>query len=337
MPGVLEGLKIIEFEAIGPVPFCGMMLADHGASVTRILRPNDADEAASFVDMGMLLRNRSQSLVLDLKREKGDVLELIRAADGLIEGFRPGVMERLGLGPDVCHAANPRLVYGRISGYGQTGPLARNPGHDINYIAQTGALHALGESDRPPSPPLSLVGDFGGGGMLAAFGMLAGLLQAQRFGRGSVFDAAMCDGAALLMALTYSWSDRGKWTSTRASNLLDGGAPFYRCYRTQDDRYLALGAIEPKFYKAMREELGLHDALFDEQMNQKCWPEMTRRIAELIESRPLVEWQSAVERADACVSVVASIEEAASGHLAERGTLRREENAFVVASAPRFY
>ncbi len=245
-------------------------------------------------------------------------------------------MERLGLGPDVCLARNPRLVYGRITGYGQHGPLALNPGHDINYIALTGVLAAIGDAERPPPPPLSLIGDFGGGGMMLSFGVLAGYLNAQRTGRGHVVDAAMVDGANLLMALIYGWRNAGQWSTRRQSNLLDGGAPFYRTYKTADDKYLAVGAIEPRFYAAFRAALGLDDPFFDAQMNRTRWPEMGDRIAARIASRPLSGWQQAIEQADACLSPVLSMDEVPiHTHMKARQALVRHDR-MEPAPAPRF-
>ena len=254
----LSGLRILEFDGLGPVTFAGMMLADLGAEVLRLSRSAEAG-AAAFSEVGGEILHRGRGAVPVNLKDPGDVarvLELVAGADALIEGFRPGVMERLGLGPDVCAARNARLVYGRITGWGQSGPMARQVGHDINYIALSGALHALGEPDRPPRPPLNLVGDYGGGAMMLVTGVLAGLLEAKTTGKGRVVDAAMTDGSALLMSLFQALSSRGLWSEARGANLLDGGAPFYRCYACKDGRSVAVGALEPQFYAALLAGLG---------------------------------------------------------------------------------
>ena len=336
--GVLAGVRVLEFDAIGPAPFCGMMLADHGASVIRIGRPEGQPNGVDAGTDDVLLRGRP-TVAVHLKAAAGRevALELAGAADILIEGYRPGVMERLGLGPDVCLTRNPRLVYGRVTGYGQDGPLALNPGHDINYIALTGALAAIGDPERPPPPPLSLIGDFGGGGMLLAFGVLAAYLSAKQTGQGQVVDAAMVDGASLLMALVYGWRNAGQWSTQRQSNLLDGGAPFYRTYQTADGKYLAAGAIEPRFYAAFRAALGLHDPLFDVQMDRTQWPVMCDRIAALIASRPLSGWQGAIEQPDACLSPVLTMDEVLEHpHMRARQT-HMSGDRMQPTPAPRFH
>jgi len=338
MTAVLDGLRVVEFDAIGPAPFCGMMLADHGASIIRITRPGGQPEAVDAGRHDVLLRGRLD-LALDLKApaDFAHARELIRAADILIEGYRPGVMERFGLGPKTCLADNPRLVYGRVTGYGQTGPLAQRPGHDINFIALTGALAAMGEPDRPPMPPLNLLGDFAGGGMMLAFGVLAAHLQAQRTGRGQVVDAAMIDGTAALMAMIAGWRNAAMWVCRRGDNLLDGGAPFYRCYATRDGRYIAAGAIEPQFYAAFRRVLGLTEPLFDAPLDRARWPAMRAHIAQVIAGRTLAEWQSAIDEPNACLTPVLSLGEAPDDpHLAARGTYAREGGAVVPSPAPRF-
>jgi alpha-methylacyl-CoA racemase len=335
----LAGLKVLEFDAIGPVPFCGMMLADHGAEVIRITRPGGQPNGVDVGDNDILLRGRADEIPVDLKSEAGrnHVLALLSDVDVLLEGHRPGVMERLGLGPGKCHAVNTALVYCRITGYGQTGPLALHPGHDINYIAQTGALHAMGTADQPPPPPLSLIGDFGGGGMLGAFGILAAVFAARASGKGSIIDTAMVDGAALLMALTYGWMNAGVWRSERESNLLDGSAPFYRCYQTRDGRYIAAGAIEPKFYAAMCEALNLVGPVFADQMNRENWPEMSKKVACEIEDMNTESLQKAVDTPDACLSWVTPLEEAGmSGHMKARQTILRDNSSVSVSAAPRF-
>lgn len=335
----LSGLKVLEFDAIGPAPFCAMMLADHGAEVTRITRPGGQQNGIDAGSEDILLRGRTAEIQIDLKSEAGrnQVCALLADMDVLIEGHRPGVMERLDLGPETCQAINPALVYCRITGYGQTGPLALHPGHDINYIAQTGALHAIGPADQPPPPPLSLIGDFGGGGMLGAFGILAAVFAARDTGKGSVVDAAMVDGAALLMALTYGWANAGIWRPERGSNLLDGAAPFYRCYQTRDGRFIAAGAIEPKFYAVMCQALNLTDPIFADQMNRENWPEMCKKVATAIESMDLESLQRAIDIPDACLSWVVPMGDVGmSGHLKDRGTVVRDDGFAVVSPAPRF-
>jgi alpha-methylacyl-CoA racemase len=338
MTAMLDGLRVVEFDAIGPAPFCGMMLADHGASVIRIARPGGQPSAIDAGRHDVLLRGRLD-LRLDLKVPADFVRarDLIRVADILIEGYRPGVMERFGLGPEDCLADNPRLVYGRVTGYGQTGPLAHRPGHDINFIALAGALAAMGEPDRPPLPPLNLLGDFAGGGMMLAFGVLAAHLKAQRTGRGEVVDAAMIDGTAALMAMIAGWRNAGMWRDRRGDNLLDGGAPFYRCYATRDGRFIAAGAIEPQFYAAFRRVLGLTDPMFDAQMDRTRWPAMRERIAAVIAGRTLAEWQPAIDEPNACLTPVLGLDETPDHpHLAARGICSRIGEAVVVNPAPRF-
>ncbi|MES0884251.1 CaiB/BaiF CoA transferase family protein [Roseibium sp. SCP14] len=335
----LAGLKVLEFDAIGPVPFCAMMLADHGAEVTRVIRPGGQPNGVDAGQDDLLLRGRSAIVQLDLKSDEGrsEALEQVAGTDVLLEGHRPGVMERLGLGPETCRKINPPLVYCRITGYGQTGPLADHPGHDINYVAQTGALHAAGHADRDPVPILPLVGDFAGGGLLGAFGVLAAIFSARTTGQGSVVDTSMVDGAALLMALHYGWQNAGLWSVERQSNLLDGAAPFYRCYRTAEGRHIAVGAIEPKFYLALCKALDLNDPLFQNQMDKKNWPQMSRLIEARVASMSNAELDQAVATPDACISWVASTADAHLGdHIGARGTITKEDGRFSVAPAPRF-
>ena len=321
---------------IGPAPFAGMMLADHGAHVTRIDRPK-ADHADHHVH-DVLLRGRHH-LSLDLKRPDGvaALRDLARDADGLIEGFRPGVMERLGLGPDVLLADNPRLVFGRMTGWGQDGPLAHAAGHDIDYIALAGALHAFGRAGEKPTPPINLVGDFGGGGMLLAFGMLAGLLSARNTGIGQVVDCAMVDGAALLMAMIHGFAARGVWRDERGVNMLDTGAHFYDTYRRSDGKFIAVGAIEPQFYAELRRLAGLDDPAFDAQMDPSVWPELKRRLTAVFLTRTRDEWCALLEGTDACVAPVLSLSEApAHPHNVARGTFVRSGDVVQPAPAPRF-
>ena len=323
MTGMLCGLRIIEVASLGPGPFAAMMLADHGAEVIRVERPGVPPLFAPEHDM--TLRGRARVRALDLREAeaKAEFIRLCRDADGLIEGFRPGVMERLGLGPQTLKQENPRLVYGRMTGWGQHGPLAPRAGHDINYIALSGALFTYGQAGGPPVPPVNAVGDFGGGGMMLAFGMLAGILAAQRSGSGRVVDCAMVDGAALLQASVWTLRAMNRWRDERGTNLLDGGAPFYRCYATSDGRHMAVGAIEPQFWKALLDGLGLTDeAMLARQNDEEFWPEMTRRITAVFAQHDMQYWSTRFEATDACVSPVLAPGEAA------RHTHARARNAF---------
>lgn len=333
----LSGLRIIEIDGLGPVTFAGMMLADMGAEVVRLTRGGSAAPAV-FEDVGgeVLHRGRASAAV-DLKspQDREAVLALVERADALIEGFRPGVMERLGLGPDACAARNPKLVYGRVTGWGQIGPMAHEVGHDINYIALSGALHPMGEPDRPPRPPLNLVGDYGGGAMMLAAGVLAALLHAERTGRGQVVDAAMTDGSALLTGLFHAFLSRGMWSDRRGANLLDGGAPFYRCYACRDGRFVAVGALEPRFYEALIAGLGLRP---DEapQFDMAGWPALHRRFAEIFAARDRDDWAARFAGTEACVTPVLSLSEAAAHpHNRARGTFA-EGRLAQPAPAPRF-
>jgi alpha-methylacyl-CoA racemase len=307
----LSGLRILEFDGLGPVTFAGMMLADMGAEVLRLTRAPGAG-AAVFEDVGGEILHRGRAPVpVNLKdpMDQARVLTLISSADALIEGFRPGVMERLGLGPDACAERNPRLVYGRITGWGQSGPKAGEVGHDINYIALSGALSTFGEPDRPPRPPLNLVGDYGGGAMMLVTGVLAGLLSAKQTGRGRIVDAAMTDGSSMLMSLFHALSARGLWTQDRGSNLLDGGAPFYRCYACRDGGFVAVGALEPQFYAALLDGLGVPPEEAP-QYDRTAWPDLHRRFEALFATRDRDDWAAAFEGSDACVTPVLSLNEA---------------------------
>jgi alpha-methylacyl-CoA racemase len=333
--GPLTGISVVEVTGLGPAPFCAMMLGDMGADVVRIDRPGRPEARGPRDEL--LVRNRKRTVTLDLKAPAGvaAALELIGDADALIEGFRPGVMERLGLGPDVCAARNPRLVYGRMTGYGQDGPLSAEAGHDINYIALSGALHAIGTSDAGPVIPLNLIGDFGGGGMLLAFGIVCALLEARRSGRGQVVDAAMTDGAALLMAMTYALKDGGEWTNRRADNLLDGGAPHYNVYRCADDKWLALGALEPQFYAALLDGLGIDDPAFRPLPPRSSWSALRARIAGVVMTRTRDEWCAAFAGTDACVGPVLDLDEAPlHPHNAARETFVRRDGVTQPAPAP---
>lgn len=313
--GPLEGIRIIEFQGIGPGPFCGMMLSDMGAEVIRIDRAANVvggDPAAPPIDV--LARGR-KSIGVDLKNPDGveTVLRLMETADGLIEGFRPGVMERLGLGPDECLARNPRLVYGRMTGWGQEGPYALAAGHDINYIALAGALEPIGRHGEAPVPPLNLVGDFGGGGMLLAFGVACGLIEAARSGQGQVVDAAMVDGAATLMAMFHSMRAMGVWNDERGTNLLDTGSHFYDVYECSDGRYISIGSIEPQFYAELLRLTGLDaDEEFARQMSRDDWPHLKARIAEVFATKSRAEWCEIMDATDVCFAPVLTLEEAPS-------------------------
>lgn len=330
----LSGLTIIEMAGIGPAPFAAMMLADHGARVIRIDRPGGRN-----MPEPVLGRNR-QSIALDLKTPEGIAIvrDLAARADGLVEGFRPGVMERLGLGPEVLLAANPRLAYGRMTGWGQEGPLAAAAGHDINYIALAGALHAFGRAGEAPTPPINMVGDFGGGGMLLAFGMLAAILRARETGQGQVVDCAMTDGAALLMGMIWGMRGLGMWRDERGVNMLDTGAHFYDSYLCADGRHIAVGAIEPAFYAELRQRIGLDaDPDFDAQMNPAGWPALKAKLAALFVTRPRDAWCALLEGTDACVAPVLSMAEAPQHpHNAARHTFAQVGGMVQPMPAPRF-
>ncbi len=332
--GPLAGLRIVEVAGIGPGPFAGMMLADHGAEVIRVDRPGARIDARD-----PLLRSRTL-IGVDLKSADGVavVRDLCRSADGLIEGFRPGVTERLGLGPDVLLADNPRLVYGRMTGWGQTGPYAAAAGHDINYIALAGALHAFGRAGEKPTPPINMVGDFGGGGMLLAFGMVSALLHAAKTGAGQVIDAAMTDGAALLMSMIWGFRANGIWSDERGTNLLDTGAPFYDTYATADGQWIALGSLEPQFYAELRRLTGLDaDPAFDAQMDRGGWPVLREKLTALFLTKPRAAWCDLLERTDVCFAPVLSMAEApAHPHNAARATFVDAGGVTQPAPAPRY-
>jgi len=337
---VLSGLRIVEMAGIGPAPFAGMMLADHGAEVLRIdrIEPSGLGIAAAEPELDPLGRGK-RSVALDLRRPEGAAaaLALIGRADALIEGFRPGVMERLGLGPDVCLRRNPRLVYGRMTGYGQDGPLAQEAGHDINYIALAGVLDAIGPAGGKPVLPLNLVGDFGGGGMMLAFGVAAALLHVARGGQGQVIDAAMTEGASLLGAMFHGLGAMGLWDAQRGTNLLDGGAPFYDVYEAADGKYLAIGAIEPKFYAALIAGLGLDGEELPPQMDRSQWPALKARIAAAVRTRKRDEWVAAFAGSDACVQPVLGFADAPGHpHHRARASFATLHGLTQPAPAPRF-
>lgn len=333
--GPLAGTRVVEFAGIGPGPFAAMLLGDMGAEVVRIERPcMPVSDSRDFVG-----RSRSAVVQLDLKdaSARRDALELVSHADALIEGFRPGVMERLGLGPDAALQANPRLVYGRMTGWGQEGPLALAAGHDINYISLTGALAAMGSEGNRPPLPLNLVGDYGGGALYLVVGMLAGILQARASGQGQVVDAAMCDGAASLMTQFFSLRAQERWTDRREDNLLDGGAPFYGTYRCADGKFVAAGPIEPQFYTVLREKLGLTDASFECQNDKRRWPYIRARIAQAFVQKTRDEWVMVFEGTDGCVTPVLSLDEAPRHpHFEARRTFVNQGCGVQPAPAPRF-
>jgi alpha-methylacyl-CoA racemase len=337
--GPLAGVRVLEFEALGPGPFCGMMLADMGADVLLVDRPSDPGlglERRRAFDV--MLRGR-RSVTLDLKSRDGAAAALLLAhrADAVIEGFRPGVMERLGLGPDVVLAANPKLVYGRMTGWGQDGPLAPRAGHDINYIALSGVLNAIGRAGGAPVPPLNLVGDFGGGGMLLAFGVACALCESQRTGRGQVVDAAMVEGSSLLAAMYSGMLHEATWTEVRGENALDSGAPWYDVYETSDGRFVAIGAIEAKFYAELLDRLSLAGERLPRQHDRNGWPELRRRFAAAFRSKSRDEWCRVFEGSDACFAPVLTFSEArAHPHNLARGGYVGVGGVEQPAPAPRF-
>ena len=339
MSGPLEGVRIIELAGLGPAPFAGMMLADAGADIIRIDRADRATYPPREEPHVDLMNRGRRSVAVDLKHPNGValVLRLLQRADGLMEGFRPGVAERLGLGPDECLARNPKLVYGRMTGYGQEGPMAQAAGHDIDYIALSGALEAIGREGERPLPPLNLVGDFGGGGMLLAYGMVAAILSARTTGKGQVIDAAMVDGAASLMTMTYTLRAAGAWQDERGTNLLDTGAHFYEVYETSDGGYLSVGAIEPQFYSELMRLLGLGDEDLSTQTDRTTWPEMKERFTVIFASKTRVEWEAVFAGSDACVAPVLSAAEAPDHpHNKARGTFTEVAGVVQPAPAPRF-
>jgi alpha-methylacyl-CoA racemase len=337
--GPLSGYKIIEMAGIGPAPMCAMLLADLGAEVLLIDRLGGSDLGIPLHAKYDLLKRGRRSMALDLKRPEAVsvVLRLVAQADALIEGFRPGVMERLGLGPDICLQHNGRLVYGRMTGWGQDGPLAHAAGHDINYIALAGVLHAIGHKGDAPVPPLNLVGDFGGGALYLALGVVAALLETQKSGRGQVVDAAMIDGAASLMTLMYGLNAAGKWVEQRGANMLDSGAHYYDTYETSDGKYVAVGAIEAKFYRELIRLSGLEGEEVPAQNDTSSWPAMKLRLAAIFRTRTRDEWCRIMEGSEVCFAPVLSMSEvAAHPHNRHRGTLVKIDGVTQPAPAPRF-
>ena len=338
--GPLAGKRIVEIAGLGPGPVCGMLLADMGAEVTLVERRGASNSSALEAANATIMNRGKRSITLDLKQESARqvVLRLLADADGLIEGFRPGVMERLGLGPDVCLETNPRLVYGRMTGWGQHGPLAQVAGHDINYVALSGALWYGGRADSPPTVPPTLVGDIGGGAMLLAVGMLAAMLNARETGKGQVVDAAMTDGSALATTLLYGLFKCGQWTPNRQDNFLDGAAHWYDTYECADGRFVSVGAIEPAFYAVLLRKLGLQDdPKFAQQYEKQAWPELKERFAKLFRTRTRAEWCELLEGTDACFAPVLDFDEAPQHpHNKARGTFTEVAGVTQPAPAPRF-
>ena len=337
--GPLKGYRVIEMAGIGPAPFCGMMLADMGAEVIRIDRREKADLGLDRAPRFEVMNRGRKSIAVDIKKPEavGIVKRLAKDADAIIEGFRPGVMERLGLGPDVLAAINPRLVFGRMTGFGQEGPMAARAGHDINYIALAGVLDHLGRAGEKPTHPLNLVGDFGGGGMYLAFGVVCAVLEAQKSGKGQVVDAAMVDGAASLMAMFHGMWSEGIWREARGTNMLDTGAPWYDVYETKDGRWVSIGSIEKRFYADLLQRLGLADEALPLQHDRAGWPVLRSRFTEIFRSRTRDEWERVFEGSDACFAPLLSISEVTQHpHNAVRSTFVTRDGVQQPAPAPRF-
>lgn len=335
--GPLKGVRVLEIAAIGPAPMCAMLLADMGAEVVRIDRPSGSDLGIPVAPEFDLLARGRRSVGLDLKSPEGVevFLHLVEGADVVIEGFRPGVAERLGVGPDACWERNPRVVFGRMTGWGQSGPLAPAAGHDLNYIALSGALHAIGRAGEPPAVPLNLVGDFGGGALYLAMGVLAALLEARSSGKGQVVDAGMVDGAASLMTMFYGLRAASKWSDERGVNIIDSGAPFYDVYETKDGKHVAVAALEPKFYAELVRRIGLTPS--SEQTDRRRWPELRAALAETFRTKTREEWCQLLEGTDACFAPVLGLDEAPNHpHNRERGTFIEIAGVVQPAPAPRF-
>ena len=339
MSGPLKGFKIIEMAGMGPGPFCGMLLADMGADVVRVERLTVGDRGIDFLPQFDLLNRGKRSVAIDLKTEEGKstLLNLMGHADALIEGFRPGVMERLGLGPVECQIQNPKLVYGRITGWGQEGPLAQAAGHDLNYVALSGAVHSIGPAAGKPSVPLNLIGDFGGGALYLAMGILAAILEAQKSGQGQVVDAAMVDGVASLMTMQYALKQMGAWKGPRGHNLLDGGAPFYDVYETADGKHISVAPVERRFYEELIERIGLKDSPLPKQNDPKGWSELREHLSEAFKKRTRAEWCELLEGTDACFAPVLDMMEATQHpHSIERHVYTEIDGVVQPNPAPRF-
>ncbi|MES2282259.1 MAG: CaiB/BaiF CoA-transferase family protein [Pseudomonadota bacterium] len=338
MPGPLQGVKVIEMAGVGPGPFCAMMLADAGADVITINRPNARTLGNRRDPATDALARGRRHLTLDLKKPEAinTLLRILESAQVLIEGYRPGVMERLGLGPDICLARNPRLVYGRMTGWGQTGPLAKAAGHDINYISLAGALHAIGDADRP-IPPLNLVGDFGGGAMMLAFGISSALYESQRSGMGQVVDAAMSEGAAILMAPFFAMLASGSWKDSRQSNTLDGAAPYYCSYRCSDGKFISIAPLEPQFYDLFLKLMEIDNETFRQRDDRTKWPQLKAELEARFASRSRAEWCGLLEGTDVCFAPVLSLSEAPMHpHNQARGTFTNVAGSWQPSPAPRF-
>jgi len=340
--GPLEGIRIVELAGIGPGPFCAMLLSDMGAEVIRVDRAmmvgQDTDRDGNDARFNLLARGR-RNIAVDLKHPAAvdAVLRLIDRADALLEGFRPGVMERLGLGPDLCLARNPKLVYGRMTGWGQDGPIARTAGHDINYIALSGVLHSIGEAGGPPVPPLNLVGDFGGGALYLAMGVLAGIISARSTGRGQVIDCSMVEGSASLMMMMYGALASGAWTEERGHNRTDGGAHYYRVYETKDGEYVSVGAIEPQFYALLLQHTGLEGADLPPQTDRAHWPGMQQRLTRIFKEKTRAEWTEIMQQTDICFAPVLRMSEALSHpHNVHRRSFVEVDGIPQPGPAPRF-
>ncbi len=337
--GPLAGVRIIELAGIGPGPFCAMMLADMGADVIRVDRAGAVRGGDPSTPPADVMNRGRRSIGVDLKSPGGveTVMRLVESADALMEGFRPGVTERLGLGPGDCLARNPALVYGRMTGWGQDGPYAHAAGHDINYISLAGALDSYGRRGQAPVPPINMVGDFGGGGMYLAFGMVCAILEARGSGQGQVVDAAMVDGAASLMSFIHGFRAMGVWNDERGTNMLDTGSHFYDVYETSDGRYVSIGSIEPQFYAELREKLELTDPKWDQQMSRSAWPELKEELAAIFKTRTRDEWCDVMEHTDICFAPVLSLAEAPQHpHNVHRGTFIEYEGITQPRPAPRF-
>ena len=333
--GPLKGIKIVEFSGIGPGPFCGMLLADLGADVIRISR-KDAQGMENKFDIHY---RSKRTITADLKNKESvdEILKLIGQVDVVFEGFRPGVMEKLGLGPDVCLKINPKLIYGRMTGWGQEGPMSKMAGHDINYISLTGALNAIGRKDSNPLPPLNLIGDYGGGGMHLAFGIVSGLIHSLRTGEGQIVDSTMVDGALSLMSFFYSLKEMGHWDDQRESNLLDGHAHFYDTYMCADNKYIAIGSIEPQFYKELLDKLEIDDQRFLDQYNKDLWPELKNLIASKVILKTRSEWEDIFSGTDACVTPVLNMSEAQQNiHNLKRNAFTDVDGFNQPSASPRY-
>ena len=337
--GPLEGVRVIEIAGIGPGPFAAMMLADMGAEVLRVVRTGTGGMSMAGNPRLDFFNRNKRCVALNLKDPRATelALRLIEGADAVLEGYRPGVMEKLGLGPEVCLGRNPRVVYGRMTGWGQDGPLANSAGHDINYVALTGALHAIGERGGKPVVPLNLVGDFGGGGMFLAYGMVCALLEAAKSGKGQVVDAAMVDGASTLMAMMYAAFQSGFWSNSRGSNMLDGGAHFYGVYETADGKYVSIGSIEPQFYALLLEKLGIDPESLPHQMDPRHWEALRDRFDVIFRTRSREQWCALMEGTDICFAPVLGLDEVAHHpHMVSRGNFLHDGDVWQPAPAPRF-